>query len=82
MAEEVCRAAGGRGVIAVPPALLRSAFRVLSVLPRYRQVSAAMVDRMEQDLTVDHSPAQRDFGYAPRAFAYPDGAAAAESRPR
>ena len=40
-------------------------------------VTAAMADRMGDDLTVDHAPAQRDFGYAPRAFAYPDGEPAA-----
>ena len=74
MAEAVCRASGGARVIGVPAGLLRTAFRIASVLPRYRRVTASMVDRMEQDLTVDHAPAQRDFGYAPRAFAYPDGA--------
>lgn len=74
MAETVCRAAGGARVIGVPPALLRTAFRLASALPGYGQLTASMVDRMEQDLIVDHGPAQRDFGYAPRGFAYPDGA--------
>lgn len=82
MAEAVCRASGGARVFGMPPALLRSAFRAASLLPRYRQVTAAMVDRMEQDLTADLSPARRDFGYAPRAFAYPDGAPAADGPPR
>ena len=75
MAEEVARASGGARVIGVPRPVLRMAFRLVSVLPRYRQVTPSMVDRMDDDLTVDHSAAQRDFGYAPRAFAYPDGAA-------
>ena len=74
MAEEVARASGGARVIGVPRPVLRTAFRLASLLPRYRQVTPSMVDRMDDDLTVDHSAAQRDFGYAPRAFAYPDGA--------
>jgi nucleoside-diphosphate-sugar epimerase len=73
MAEEVCRAAGGRRVIGVPPALLRAAFRAISLLPGQGQVTTSMVDRMGRDLIVDHTKAARDFGYAPRAFAYPDG---------
>ena len=76
MAEEVARASGGARVIGVPRPVLRMAFRLVSVLPRYRQVTPSMVDRMDDDLIVDHSAAQRDFGYAPRAFAYPDGVAA------
>ena len=74
MAEAVCRASGGARVIEIPRTLLRNAFRIASALPRYGQATPAMVDRMEQDLVVDHTAAQRDFGYAPRAFAYPDGA--------
>jgi nucleoside-diphosphate-sugar epimerase len=71
MVAEVCRAAGGARVIAVPPGLLRAAFRIAGlVLP----VSGAMVDRMERDLVADDAAARRDFGWAPRAFAYPDGA--------
>jgi nucleoside-diphosphate-sugar epimerase len=77
MAEAVGRSSGGARVIGVPSALLRAAFRMASMLPRYRQVTASMVDRMDQDLTVDDTPAQRDFGWAPRAFAYPDGAGVA-----
>ncbi len=72
LAETVCRAAGGRRVIGVPPALLRGAFRLAALFPGYREVTGAMVDRMESDLIVDHAAAVRDFGYAPRAFAYPD----------
>ena len=74
MAQAVCRAAGGARVIGIPSVVLRSAFRIASVLRPYPPVTASMVDRMDQDLTVDHGPAQRDFGYQARAFAYPDGA--------
>jgi nucleoside-diphosphate-sugar epimerase len=72
MAEIVCGAAGGARVIGVPAPVLRAAFRIASLLPGYGQVTGSMVDRMKADLVVDHSPAVRDFGYAPRAFAYPD----------
>jgi nucleoside-diphosphate-sugar epimerase len=82
MADAVCRASGGARVIGVPSGLLRTAFRIASALPRQGQVTASMVDRMEQDLTVDHEPAQRDFGYAPRAFTYPDGAPIADAPAR
>lgn len=81
MAEDVARASGGARVIGVPRPLLRAAFRVVAMLPRYRQVTPSMVDRMDDDLIVDHSAARRDFGYAPRGFAYPDGAAGATPRP-
>jgi nucleoside-diphosphate-sugar epimerase len=74
LAAAVCRGAGGGRVIGIPPLLLRNAFRLASVLPRYRQLTASMVARMGEDLDVDHAPARRDFGYAPRSFAYPDGA--------
>jgi nucleoside-diphosphate-sugar epimerase len=80
--EAVCRAAGGARVLGIPPALLRAAFRAASLLPRYGQATAAMVDRMEDDLAFDNTPAQRDFGYAPRGFAYPDGETPAGASPR
>ena len=74
MVAEVCRASGGARVIGVPAPLLRLAFRAAALLPGYRSATAAMVDRMERDLVVDDAPARRDLGWAPRAFAYPDGA--------
>lgn len=76
MAEEVCRASGGARVVGVPRVVLRCAFATAAGLLG-SPVTAAMADRMGDDLTVDHAPAQRDFGYAPRAFAYPDGEPAA-----
>ena len=73
MVEEVCRAAGARA-IGVPAPLLRLGFRAAALLPRYRSATAAMVDRMEEDLVADDAAARRDLGWAPRAFAWPDGA--------
>jgi len=37
-------------------------------VPRYRNWSSAMAERMNRDLVFDHSEATRDFGFAPRAF--------------
>ena len=75
MVAEVCRGAGGARVIGVPAGVLRAAFRAArAVAP---SASPAMVDRMERDLVVDDADARRDFGWAPRAFAYPDGVARA-----
>ena len=73
MVAEVCRATNGASVITVPAAVLRAAFRAAALVPPLRGLSASMVDRMEEDLTVDDSDARRDVGHRPRAFAYPDG---------
>ena len=73
MVAEVCRAAGGARLVSVPAPLLRFAFRAAAVVPRYRGLSASIVDRMDQDLVADDAAARRDLGYRPRAFAYPDG---------
>jgi nucleoside-diphosphate-sugar epimerase len=52
----------------VPAVLFRGAVEVARRLPRYRFMRQEMVERMFVDLTVDHSAAERDFGYRPRAF--------------
>jgi nucleoside-diphosphate-sugar epimerase len=48
--------------------LLKSITGMVSLLPGLRHVSPAMIDRMDEDLCFDHSPAIKDFSYAPRAF--------------
>lgn len=48
--------------------LLKSITGMVSLLPGLRHVSPAMIDRMEEDLCFDHSPAKKDFSYAPRGF--------------
>jgi len=55
----------------VPLALFRAGVKLLSLLPRYRYLSAAMADRMIADLTFDHAAAAADFGYRPRSFQPP-----------
>jgi hypothetical protein len=42
---------------------------VARCLPRFKHLSIAMVERMNQDMVFDHSQAAKDIGYAPRRFA-------------
>ena len=61
----------GRPVRLVPVPLFafRFAVAILRLVPRYRNWSSAMAERMNRDLVFDHSEATRDFGFEPRAFA-------------
>lgn len=56
-------------IVTLPPALCRGGVRALGLLPRYRQLSPALVDRIEQDLVFDDSDARTRLGWRPRAFA-------------
>ena len=53
-------------ILHVPPALWRLGLGLAS--PLLPGATAAMGDRMAENLTFDAGPAQRDFGWAPRAF--------------
>ena len=64
-------------VVTVPLWAFRLAVALLRRLPRYRRWSAAMAERMNQDIVFDHADAARDFGFKPRVFAL-----AAEDIPR
>lgn len=55
-------------LLTVPLWVFRLAVTMLRRLPRYRQWSAAMAQRMNQDLVFDHAKAVRDFGFKPRGF--------------
>jgi len=55
-------------VLTVPLWAFRLAVTMLHRLPRYRQWSAAMAERMNRDLVFDHTDAARDLGFKPRAF--------------
>ena len=55
-------------VLTVPLWAFRLAVTMLRRLPRYRQWSAAMAERMNRDLVFDHTDAARDLGFKPRAF--------------
>lgn len=61
----------GRPVRLLPVPLLafRFAVALLRLLPRYRNWSSAMAERMNRDLVFEHSEATRDFGFEPSPFA-------------
>jgi nucleoside-diphosphate-sugar epimerase len=52
----------------VPLWLFRLAVSFIRKLPRYRNWSVAMVERMNSDLVFDHADATKDFGFDPRGF--------------
>ena len=52
----------------VPLSAFRVAVALLRCLPRYRQWSAAMAQRMNKDMVFDHGEAVRDLGFSPRPF--------------
>lgn len=52
----------------VPLSFFRLAVALLRVLPRYRNWTAAMAERMNRDLVFDHSEAAKDLAFKPRAF--------------
>jgi nucleoside-diphosphate-sugar epimerase len=56
-------------LLTVPLWVFRLAVTTLRCLPRYRQWSAAMAERMNHDLVFDHADAARDLDFKPRAFA-------------
>ena len=69
MIERIFQALGQRSrIVSVPGWGLRRALTCAALHPRYRYLTAAMADRMNQDLVYDISDSQRDFGFAPRPF--------------
>lgn len=56
-------------LLTVPLSAFRLAAAILRRMPRYRQWSAAMAERMNHDLVFDHIEAARDLGFKPRSFA-------------
>lgn len=55
-------------LLTVPLWSFRLAVAMLRRLPRYRQWSISMAERMNRDLVFDHSEAARDLNFKPRAF--------------
>lgn len=55
-------------LLTVPLWVFRLALQGLRCLPRYRQWSTAMAERMNRDLVFDCREAERDLGFKPRAF--------------
>ena len=54
--------------IQVPMTGFAIAIYLARIFPRYRHLSGAMVQRMNQDLVFDHVKASRDLSYAPGNF--------------
>jgi len=52
----------------IPIFLFRIGATCLKILPRYRNISMGMAERMNSDLTFSHADASRDFGFQPRTF--------------
>lgn len=52
----------------MPLAVFSLAVACIRFIPRYRDWSVAMAERMNNDLVFDHSNAVRDFGFSPRPF--------------
>lgn len=74
MVARVFTALGRRSrLLAVPLWAFSLAVTMLRRLPRYRQWSTAMAERMSRDLVFDHAEAARDLGFKPRAFVLSGG---------
>ncbi|MBS1211978.1 MAG: NAD-dependent epimerase/dehydratase, partial [Proteobacteria bacterium] len=72
MVERIFAAEGKRPrFLRIPLPLFRVGMELASVWPPYRHLSGEMAKRMTEDLCFPHEDAQRDFGYAPRAFEPP-----------
>jgi len=54
--------------VTFPMWTFRMAVACLRILPRFRHLTAAMAERMNQDLVFDHEDACRDLGFSPRTF--------------
>jgi len=54
--------------ISIPLNLFKVAVFCLRIFPRYRNWSPAMAERMNNDLTFDHTDASLHFGYRPKSF--------------
>lgn len=70
--EMVCRIFSALGkypkFVKFPFWLFRCAVFILRIFPRFRQWSAAMAQRMDQDMVFDNAEARKDLGFAPRPF--------------
>ena len=55
-------------LLSVPLFIFGFTVALMRLLPRYRNWSSAMAERMNQDLVFDHTEAVRDLGFKPRPF--------------
>lgn len=56
-------------ILPLPVGMYRAAISMARLLPRYRSLTPAVAERMNQDMVFDSSEAIRDFGLKPRGFA-------------
>jgi nucleoside-diphosphate-sugar epimerase len=68
----VCRVFSALGkrprLVTVPLWMFRVAVAVQHLVPRYKNWTAEMAERMNRDLVFDHADATRDLGFSPRPF--------------
>ncbi|MGZ8188809.1 MAG: NAD-dependent epimerase/dehydratase family protein [Methylosarcina sp.] len=55
-------------LISIPLPAFKLAINCMRVFPRFRGWSASMAERMNHDLTFDHSEAHKEFNFSPRPF--------------
>lgn len=55
-------------LVTVPLGFFRFAVACMKALPRYRKLSPAMAERMNQDMSFNHDDAARDLHFIPRPF--------------
>ena len=69
MIERIFRSLGrSPRILPLPPAVLRLAVAAARLLPRWRDITPTMLDRINQDLVFDSGPARADLDYQPREF--------------
>jgi nucleoside-diphosphate-sugar epimerase len=56
-------------ILPLPVGLYRAAITMARILPRYRTLTPAVAERMNQDMVFDSSAAARDLDLKPRGFA-------------
>lgn len=75
--EMVCRIFAAIGkrpqAVTIPRWLFRLVVTVLRRLPRYRNWTTEMAERMNRDLVFDHGDAARDLAFSPRPFQLSQG---------
>ena len=64
----LCRLGKVPRLVTIPRWLFRLAVTAVRLLPRYRQWTVEMAERMNRDLVFDHADAARDLGFSPRPF--------------
>ncbi|MFT5535079.1 MAG: nucleoside-diphosphate-sugar epimerase [Candidatus Paceibacteria bacterium] len=62
-------------LVTIPLWMFRAVLYPLKLIPRYRNWSVGMAERMNQDMVFDHSDAMCDFGFSPRQFSILDNGA-------